>query len=101
MPARPIGRATPWNKSSHVGQKKPLEPSMSGLLGPPKIARSKRDLAIFNLAIDSKLRGCDLVTLRMGRHLFGNKCAASSYYCPKEVRSTSSVRDLRAVEEYS
>jgi hypothetical protein len=30
-----------------------------------EIARSRRDLAIFNLAIDSKLRACDLVKLRL------------------------------------
>jgi integrase len=30
-----------------------------------RIARSRRDLAIFNLAIDSKLRACDLVKLRL------------------------------------
>ena len=29
------------------------------------MANEKRDLALFNLAIDSKLRGCDLVKLRL------------------------------------
>ena len=38
---------------------------MYGLFEFVKIARSKRDLAIFNLAIDSKLRACDLVKLRL------------------------------------
>ena len=33
-------------------------------LGDPQLAGRKRDLALFNLAIDSKLRGCDLVSLR-------------------------------------
>lgn len=43
-----------------------LSPNMSGLFGVRlEIARSKRDLAIFNLAIDSKLRACDLIKLRL------------------------------------
>jgi hypothetical protein len=67
MPARPVGRGRqPWNKGLLVGQKKPLEPKhVWSIRVRLEIARSKRDLAIFNLAIDSKLRGCDLVKLRL------------------------------------
>jgi integrase len=67
MPARPIGRRQrPWNKGLLVGQKKPLEPKhVWSIRVRLEIARSKRDLAIFNLAIDSKLRACDLVKLRL------------------------------------
>ena len=67
MPARPVGRRQrPWNEGLLVGQKKPLEPKhVWSIRIRLEIARSKRDLAIFNLAIDSKLRGCDLVKLRL------------------------------------
>jgi len=67
MPARPVGRRQrPWNKGLLVGQKKPLEPKhVWSIRVRLEIARSKRDLAMFNLAIDSKLRGCDLVKLRL------------------------------------
>jgi integrase len=67
MPARPVGRRQrPWNKGLLVGQKKPLEPKhVWSIRVRLEIARSKRDLAIFNLAIDSKLRACDLVKLRL------------------------------------
>ena len=67
MPARPVGRRQrPWNKGLLVGQKKPLEPKhVWSIQVRLEIAQSKRDLAIFNLAIDSKLRGCDLVKLRL------------------------------------
>lgn len=67
MPARPVGRGRqPWNKGLLVGQKKPLEPKhVWSIRVRLEITRSKRDLAIFNLAIDSKLRGCDLVKLRL------------------------------------
>ncbi len=66
MPARPADRRRqPWNKGLLIGQKKPLEPKhVWSIRVRPEIAQAKRDLAIFNLAIDSKLRACDLVKLR-------------------------------------
>jgi integrase len=46
--------------------KKPLEPKhVWSIRVHLEIARSRRDLAIVNLAIDSKLRACDLVKLRV------------------------------------
>jgi integrase len=66
MSARPIKRLQPWNKGLLVGQKKSLEPKhVWSIRVRLEIARSRRDLAIFNLAIDSKLRSCDLVRLRV------------------------------------
>jgi integrase len=67
MPAHPVDRCQqPWNKGLLVGQKKPLEPKhVWSIRVRPEIARSMRDLVIFNLAIDSKLRACDLVKLRL------------------------------------
>jgi integrase len=67
MPVRPINRyKRPWNKGLLIGQKKPLEPKhVWSIRVRLEIARSRRDLAIFNLAIDSKLRACDLVRLRL------------------------------------
>src|SRR5437879_13099382 len=59
-------RQQPWNKGLLVGQKKTLEPKhVWSIRARLEIAGSKRDLAIFNLAIDSKLRTCDLVKLRL------------------------------------
>jgi hypothetical protein len=56
----------PWNKGLLIGQKKPLEPKhVLSIRVRLEIAGSRRDLAIFNLAIDSKLRACDLVKLRL------------------------------------
>jgi site-specific recombinase XerC len=67
MSARPVDRGQrPWNKGLLIGQKKPLEPKhVWSIRVRLEIARSRRDLAIFNLAIDSKLRACDLVKLRL------------------------------------
>ena len=53
-----------WNKGRIVGQKRPLLPKhVWAIRVRLEIAKSHRDLALFNLAIDSKLRGCDLVRL--------------------------------------
>ena len=67
MSARPIGRRQrPWNKGLLVGQKKPLEPKhVWSIRVRLEITRSWRNLVIFNLAIDSKLRASDLVKLRL------------------------------------
>jgi len=56
----------PWNKGRLTGQKRPLKPKeVWAIRVRLQLERHKRDLALFNLAIDSKLRGCDLVRLRV------------------------------------
>lgn len=55
-----------WNKGRIVGQKRPLKPKhVWAIRVRLELAERHRDLALFNLAIDSKLRGCDLVKLRV------------------------------------
>jgi len=64
--AGPKGGRIPWNKDKLVGQKPPLKlKEIWAVRIRLQIARRTRDLALFNLAIDSKLRGCDLVRLRV------------------------------------
>jgi hypothetical protein len=54
-----------WNQGRIVGQKRPLLPKQVWAIRVRlEIADNHRDLALFNLAIDSKLRGCDLVCLK-------------------------------------
>ena len=56
----------PWNKGRLVGQKRPLRPKeVWAIRVRLQMKHRGRDLAMFNLAIDSKLRGCDLVSLRV------------------------------------
>lgn len=56
----------PWNKGKLIGQKSPLTPQQVWAIRVRlQLANHKRDLALFNLALDSKLRGCDLVTLKV------------------------------------
>lgn len=59
-------RRPAWNKGRVVGQKRPLLPKhVWAIRVRLEIAENHRDLALFNLAIDSKLRGCALVTLQI------------------------------------
>ena len=59
-------RRTPWNKGKLVGAKPPLRPShVWSIRTKLQMEGKKRDLALFNLAIDSKLRGCDVVAVRV------------------------------------
>lgn len=56
-----------WNKGKIIGPKPPLEPKhVWAIRTKLQLDHKIRDLALFNLAIDSKLRGCDLVSLRVG-----------------------------------
>jgi integrase len=56
----------PWNSGRLIGPKPPLKPKhIWAIRQQLKNARRARDLALFNCAIDAKLRGCDLVRLRV------------------------------------
>ena len=56
----------PWNKGKLIGPKPPLKPKeIWAIRIQLQNAHLIRDLAMFNLAIDSKLRGCDLVNLHV------------------------------------
>ncbi|MGL4964896.1 MAG: tyrosine-type recombinase/integrase [Inquilinus sp.] len=59
-------RRIPWNKGQLVGQKRPLRPKdVWSIRARLEIDGRDRDLALFNLAIDSKLRASDLVSLKV------------------------------------
>lgn len=61
-----VRRRLPWNKGKFTGPKPPLQAQhVWAIRTRLQLAKRKRDLALFNLAIDSKLRGCDVVSLRV------------------------------------
>lgn len=69
-----INKREAWNKGKLVGQKPPLKPKdIWAIRIYLQNAHAVRDLAMFNLAIDSKLRGCDLVSLRVRDITHGNQ----------------------------
>jgi integrase len=56
----------PWNKGKIIGAKPPLRPKhVWSIRTKLQVEERLRDLALFNMAIDSKLRGCDVVALRV------------------------------------
>jgi integrase len=62
----PMPHRTPWNKGKLIGPKPPLrQKHVWAIRTKLQIEQQSRDLAMFNLAIDSKLRGCDVVALRV------------------------------------
>ena len=59
-------KGLPWNKGKLTGAKPPLRPKdVWSIRTKLQIGGRVRDLAMFNLAIDSKLRGCDVVAIRV------------------------------------
>ncbi len=58
-------KCTPWNKGKLIGPKPPLRPKhVWSIRTKLQVEGRPRDLAMFNLAIDSKLRGCFESTVR-------------------------------------
>jgi integrase len=67
----------PWNKGKLIGQKSPLKlKEIWAIRIRLQMAKNTRELALFNLAIDSKLRGCDLVKLRVCDVAQGNRVSS-------------------------
>ena len=59
-------RRVPWNKGKIIGAKPPLRPKhIWSIRTKLQVEGRVRDLALFNLAIDTKLRGCDVVALKV------------------------------------
>jgi len=68
-----IQKHMPWNKGKITGQKKPLQISQIwGIRIRLELEEHVRDLALFNLGLDSKLRGCDLVRLKVSDIAYAN-----------------------------
>ena len=64
----------PWNKGRLIGQKRPLlAKQVWAIRVRLELSDNLRDLALFNLAIDSKLRGCDLVRLNVADLVAGDR----------------------------
>ena len=87
---KPTERITPWNKGKLLGQKPPLRlKEIWAIRIRLQLDHRIRELALFNLAIDSKLRGCDLVGLRVRDVVHGSHVAPSALSC--NGRSTAQV----------
>ena len=81
------GRVLPWNKGKLLGQKPPLKlKKIWAIRIRLQLERRTRELALFNLAIDSKLRGCDLVALRVHDVVQGSHVANRAIVMQKKTQ---------------
>ena len=77
----------PWNKGKLVGQKAPFKlKEIWAIRVRLQLASRHRDLALFNLAIDSKLRACDLVKLRVRDVCHGGAMASRAIVLQQKTR---------------
>lgn len=77
----------PWNKGKITGQKSPLKlKEIWAIRIHLQLAGRLRDLAMFNLAIDSKLRACDLVKLRVKDISRGDRIAKRAIIMQQKTR---------------
>src|SRR6476661_7912010 len=95
----------PWNKGKLTGAKPPLRPKHVWLIRTKiQIEGRARDLAMFNLAIDSKLRGCDVVAIRVedvaaGGHTM-DRATVRQKKTGQPVRFELSEQPRQAVDDY-
>ena len=76
----------PWNKGRLIGQKPPLKlQQIWALRIRLEMGGLHRDLALFNLAIDSKLRACDLVKLKVSDVAQGNQIRSRGHVIQKKT----------------
>ena len=81
------GRVVPWNKGKLLGQKPPLKlKEIWAIRIRLQLDHRTRELALFNLAIDSKLRGCDLVGLRVRDVVQGSHVAPRAMVMQKKTQ---------------
>jgi integrase len=77
----------PSNRGKLYGQKRPLKPQeIWAIRIRLQIEEKTRDLALFNLAIDSKLRGCDLVTIRVADVVQGGRVQSRARIIQKKTK---------------
>jgi integrase len=98
-------KKVPWNKGKLTGAKPPLRPKhVWSIRTKLQIEGRARDLAIFNLAIDSKLRGCDVVAIRVEDVAAGGYTADRATVRQKKtgrpVRFELSEQTRQAVDDY-
>ena len=83
----------PWNKGKLVGQKAPLKlKEIWAIRVRLQLSERARDLALFNLAIDSKLRACDLVRLRVSDIAQGGRVASRAMVLQQKTQRPFSLR---------
>jgi integrase len=90
----------PWNKGKIVGQKAPFKvKDIWALRVRLQMEGRVRDLALFNLGIDSKLRGCDLVALKVRDVCHGDQVAARASVLQHKTQRSVQVEITAAARD--
>jgi hypothetical protein len=90
----------PWNKGKLMGQKPPLKlKEVWEIRIRLQLGKYLRELALFNLAIDSKLRGCDLVKLKVRDVAHGDNISKRAMIC-KTACKTFQGPGEKSVEKF-
>jgi integrase len=96
-------RLEPWNKGKLIGQKAPLKlKEIWAIRIRLQLSNRTRDLALFNLAMDSKLRACDLVKLKVRDISHGERISSRAIILqqktsrPVQFEITEQTRDALA-----
>ena len=85
----------PWNRGKLVGQKAPLKlKEIWAICVRLQLGKNLRDLALFDLAIDSKLRSCDLVKLGVRDVAHAIRLPGGRWGCSRRPRILCSSRSL-------
>ena len=103
--ALPAANRIPWNKGKLTGAKPPLrQKHVWAIRTKLQIEHRTRDLALFNLAIDSKLRGCDVVALKVEDIAQNGYCADRATVRQRKtgrpVRFDLTEQTRQAVDDY-
>src|SRR5690606_4269312 len=98
--ATPVAKSQPWNKGKIIGQKAPLKAKdIWSIRVRLQMQNRTKELALFNLGFDSKLRACDLVSLRVGDICHGtrisNRATVMQRKTKRPVQSKSRRRHVR------
>ena len=79
----------PWNKGKIIGQKPPLKlQEIWTIRIHLQQLKNPRDLALFNLAIDSKLRACDLVRLKVQDISHNDRISQRAYILQQKTKQS-------------
>jgi integrase len=105
IPSSRPRRRQPWNKGKLIGARPPLRVShIWSIRTKLQLESRTRDLALFNLAIDSKLRGCDVVAVQVDDVAPGgyslNRATVRQKKTGRPVRFELTEQTRQAIDEY-
>lgn len=91
---------SPWNKDRIIGQKRPLQIShIWGIRIRLELEGKTRDLSLFNMALDSKLRGCELVKLKVSGVTYGSSVSSRATVLQQKTSSPMQFDIIKGTRE--